>query len=399
MSQLTHLVTEAEALLPETIALRRDLHANPELGLSLPRTQAAIISALEGLGLNIHLGTALSSVTAILDTGRPGPTVLLRGDMDALPMTEDTQEPFKSTVAGAMHACGHDTHVAMLASAAKLLVDHQAELNGKVIFMFQPGEEGFGGAALMLKEGILEIAGTIDVAFAIHATPSLPPRMIGTRGGTIMASSDEFEFNVVGRGGHASQPHSALDPIPVACEIVLAAQSMVTRKVNVFDPAVVTVAHVSAGTTSNVIPEKAYVQGTIRTVSAFTRSYVHGQLEQVVRGIAAAHGADVEYELNLGYPVTVNDQNVADWARAVATGVLGDGFALEMPSPVMGAEDFSYVLEKVPGAMVFLGMCPDGVNFFQAPPNHSNRMTINESAMAAGTALYAAIALAKSAAS
>ena len=396
MDTFTGLLADAEQLLPGAIAMRRDLHQHPELGNDLPRTQAKVLEQLEGLGLSITKGKSLSSVTAVLDTGRPGPTVLLRGDMDALPMPEDTTEPFKSEVDGAMHACGHDAHTAMLAHAAKLLVARKDDLKGKVVFMFQPGEEGHGGAEIMIDEGLLDVAGKPDLAFAIHVTPSIPNKMIGTRGGTIMASSDELTIDIIGRGGHASQPHAALDPVPVACELVMAIQSMVTRKINAFDPAVVTIAHVTAGTTSNVIPERAQIHGTIRTVSAFTREQVRHELERLAHGIAAAHGATAEFNVNLGYPVTVNDATVASWSREVATGVLGEGFAIEMPTPVMGAEDFSYVLERVPGAMVFLGLCPDGINFFEAAPNHSNRMTINESGMAAGIALYAGVALAKS---
>ena len=396
MSTFPHLLEDAQALLPEAVTLRRDLHAHPELGLELPRTQAAIVTSLEGLGLSITLGKALSSVTAVLDTGRPGPTVLLRADMDALPMPEDTGEEFASTVDGAMHACGHDAHVAMLVGAAKLLVDRKEMLKGKVVFMFQPGEEGHGGADLMIQEGVLNVAGSTDLAFAIHVTPVMPNGMIGSRGGTLMASSDEFVIDIVGRGGHASQPHAALDPVPVAAELILAIQSMVTRRINAFDPAVVTVAHLTAGTTSNVIPERAQLHGTIRTVSAFTRQYVREQLTHLAENLATAHGASAEVKVRLGYPVTVNNDLVAQWASDVVNKSIGEGIFVEMPSPVMGAEDFSYVLEKVPGVMVFLGLCPEGVNFFEAAPNHSNRMVINESGMATGIALYAAVALTKS---
>lgn len=396
MDALNNLLAEAEGLLPAAVEMRREIHRHPELGLDLPVTQARILKEIDDLGLDITLGTALSSVTAVLDTGRPGPTVLLRGDMDALPMPEDTTEEFKSEVNGAMHACGHDAHVSMLAQAARILVDRRNELDGKVVFMFQPGEEGGGGAEIMIDEGVLEVAGSTDLAFAIHVTPSIPNKVIATRGGTIMASADQFYIDIVGRGGHASQPHMALDPIPVACEVVLALQSMVTRKINAFDPAVVTVAHVTSGTTTNVIPERARIEGTIRTVSALTRAQVHEEIKRVAEGVAAAHAATAEVQLDLGYPVTVNDATIADWSRDIATGVLGDGFSLEMPWPVMGAEDFSYVLEKVPGAMVFLGLCPDGLNFWEAAPNHSNKMVINESGMSAGIALYAGVALAKS---
>jgi hippurate hydrolase len=396
MLAIDSLLSEAQGLLPAAVKMRREIHRHPELGLELPRTQARILQELEGLDLNVTTGTDLSSVIAVLDTGRPGPTVLLRGDMDALPMPEDTTEEFKSTVEGAMHACGHDAHVAMLAQAAHLLCDHRDELNGKVVFMFQPGEEGSGGAEIMISEGILDVAGKTDLAFAIHVTPSVPNGIIATRGGTIMASADQFFIDVIGRGGHASQPHLAVDPIPIACEIVMALQSMVTRRINVFDPAVVTVAHVTAGTTTNVIPETARVEGTIRAVSAFTREQVPREIERIAKGICDAHSATANVDIRLGYPVTVNDTTVAQWSREIADGVLGDGVAIEMPTPVMGAEDFSYVLEKVPGAMVFLGLCPDDINFWEAAPNHSNKMVINESGMASGIALYAGVALAKS---
>ena len=398
MDNLAGLLQDAEGLLPSAVDMRRDLHAHPELGNDLPRTQAKVLEALEGLGLTISTGRGLSSVTAVLDTGRPGPTVLLRGDMDALPMPEDTTEPFRSTVDGAMHACGHDLHTSMLAHAAKLLVARQQDLKGRVVFMFQPGEEGHGGAEIMIAEGLLDVAGKPDVAFAIHVTPSLPNRWVATRGGTIMASSDQFVMTVTGKGGHASSPYAGLDPIPVAAEIVLALQTMVTRKVNVFDPAVVTVGRFTAGTTSNVIPETAELEGTIRTVSATTRAFVHEEVRRVATNIASAYGATVDVQLELGYPVTVNDAAIAAWSRSVVDGLLGEGFSLDMPSPVMGAEDFSYVLEKVPGAMVFLGVCPEGVNFLEAQGNHSNKMTVNEDAMAVGIALYAGVALAKSAA-
>ena len=285
----------------------------------------------------------------------------------------------------------------MLAGAASLLRAHVDELKGRVVFMFQPGEEGEHGARFMIDEGILDIAGRVDLAFAIHQSPNIPSGMIATKGGTLLASADEIFIDVVGRGGHASMPYLTLDPIPVACEIVLAIQSMITRKVDVFDPAVVTIAHVTAGTTSNVIPEVASIHGTVRAISAQTRQLVHDELARLVGGIAAAHAMTAELRIELGFPVTVNDAATADWTRAVSSRLLGEDKVVEMASPVMGAEDFSYVLENVPGTMVFLGTCPDGTPFTSAAPNHSNRMILDESAMATGIALHAAIALARSA--
>ncbi len=385
------LLDEATGLLADTVEFRRRLHRRPELGLELPETQAAVLDQIGDLGLEIETGTATTSVVATLDTGRPGPTVLLRGDMDALPMPEDTDVDFRSEIDGAMHACGHDAHTAMLASAARVLVGRAEHLNGQVVFMFQPGEEGFHGARVMLDEGLLE-GRNVTRAFAIHQTPSAPSGSIGTRRGPLMASADVFTVTVTGKGGHASMPHHAVDPIPIACEMVGAFQTMVTRRIEAFKPAVVTVAKIRAGTTSNVIPETAVMTGTIRSVSEKSRALVHAELEQIATHIAAAHGATASFELEPGYPVTVNDADAAGWVLDVAGDLVGD-LALEMPNPVMGAEDWSYVLQQVPGAMAFLGTCPPGVPLSQVAPNHSNRMVIDEDAMAVGTAMYAAVAL------
>ena len=389
-------VEELRPLSQAMRALRRDIHAHPELCFEEQRTSDLVAAKLTEWGIEVHRRLGKTGLVGVIRQGNSARSIGLRADMDALPMDETNDFAHRSQNQGRMHACGHDAHVAMLVGAAKLLVDRKEMLKGKVVFMFQPGEEGHGGADLMIQEGVLNVAGSTDLAFAIHVTPVMPNGMIGSRGGTLMASSDEFVIDIVGRGGHASQPHAALDPVPVAAELILAIQSMVTRRINAFDPAVVTVAHLTAGTTSNVIPERAQLHGTIRTVSAFTRQYVREQLTHLAENLATAHGASAEVKVRLGYPVTVNNDLVAQWASDVVNKSIGEGIFVEMPSPVMGAEDFSYVLEKVPGVMVFLGLCPEGVNFFEAAPNHSNRMVINESGMATGIALYAAVALTKS---
>lgn len=389
MSQ-NELIEHAQTFLPGAVALRRRLHAHPELGLELPHTQQAVLEALDGLPLTIERGTRTTSVVAMLEGGRPGPTILLRGDMDALPLHEDTGLDFTSRESGRMHACGHDAHVAMLAGAARLLAARRDALPGRVLFMFQPGEEGHFGARVMLEEGLLERAHPPAAAFAIHAAPNLPAGMIATRPSAILASNDDFQIHVRGRGGHASMPHDALDPIPVACEIVQALQTYVTRRVNAFEPAVVTVAYLRAGTTFNVIPETATMRGTIRTVSERTRKQVVGDVRGLVEGIARAHGATAELELWEGYPVTANDRDFAGFTLGVARDLFGEKRAVEMPNAFMGAEDFSYVLERLPGAMVFLGVWPEGVK--RPAPNHSNRMLLNEDAMTTGIALHAAIA-------
>jgi amidohydrolase len=387
------LVAEAGSLVEDAVALRRRIHARPETGLDLPVTQEAVLDALDRLGLPLRTGRATTSVVAVLQGDQPGPTTLLRADMDALEMPEDTGLDFASGVDGKMHACGHDAHVAMLVGAAGLLVAHRAQLRGRVVLMFQPGEEGHGGARVMLDEGLLNADGPLDRAFAIHITPNMPSGVVACRAGTIMASCDEFCITVTGRGGHASMPHDATDPVPVACEIVTALQSMMTRVVPAFDPAVLTVTRIEAGTAFNVIPESVKCDGTIRSVSDSSRDLAIAGLRQIAEHVAAAHGCRAEVELiaDRYYPVTVNDAGAAERTLEVAGGLLGPQQVVRMPTPVMGAEDWSYVLQQVPGTMAFLGAAPPGVK--HPAPNHSNRMLIDEPAMAAGIALHAAMAL------
>ena len=434
----TALVSEAGAVLDDVVALRRDLHQHPELALDLPRTQARVLDALAGLPLRVTLGRRQSSIVADLDGDRPGPTVVLRADMDALPMPEDTGLDYASHVPGVMHSCGHDAHTAMLVGAARLLADRRADLAGRVRLLFQPGEEGAGGAAIALDEGLLDArldgprdgrggeahgrgrqgeggAGSeglldgarsergvgaaasdgerVSWAFAIHQSPSIPSGLVGCKAGALMASADELHIRVRGKGGHASMPHHANDPIPVACEIVQALQTWVTRRVDVFTPAVVTVARVRAGSASNVIPETATLDGTIRTVTARVRDDAHAGVRRIAEHVAAAHDMVAEVTIEDGYPVTVNDGPAAEEVLDTARWLVGDDLTVIMPTPVMGAEDFSYILNQVPGAMAFLGTRPPGVSPADVAPNHSNRMVLDESAMATGVALYAAAAL------
>jgi len=383
------LLDEAAAVLPDAVDLRRRIHRTPELGLDLPHTQAAVLGALDGLPLTVRTGDALTSVVADLAGGAPGPTVLLRADMDALAMHEDSGVDYTSTVDGAMHACGHDAHTAMLVGAARVLAAAAPDLAGSVRFMFQPGEEGQGGARHMIDEGVLD---GVDAAFALHVSPNLPSGAVATRPGALLASADVLRITVTGRGGHASTPHLANDPMPVAAAIVQALQVLVTRRVNAFDPVVVTITRIRAGTTDNVIPERVELTGTLRAVSDGARKRVVDAMRGLVAGIAAAHEMEAELRVVPGYPVTVNDDACAGFVADVATSLLGADRVHRMPAPVMGAEDFSYVLRERPGAMGFLGVCPPGTHPARAPACHSNRMTLDEDAMGAGIALYAALA-------
>jgi amidohydrolase len=392
---VTGVHDDAVAMAAELTKLRRAIHAEPEIGLDLPRTQRKVLDALDGLPLEITLGEGLSSVTAVLRGGRPGETVLLRGDMDALPVTERANVPYASTIDGAMHACGHDLHTAMLAGAARLLSARRAELAGNVIFMFQPGEEGPGGARIMVGEGVLDAAGDRPAAaYALHvASGLLPLGLLASRAGTVMAAADTLHVTVHGRGGHGSQPHRAADPVPAACEIVLALQSMVTRQFDVFDPIVVTVGTFHAGTADNVIPDDAQFVATIRSFSPEARAAVQAAAPRLARDIASAHGLTATAEFRDGYPVTVNDAEELAFAEQTVADVLGDGRYVAAPDPLTGSEDFSYVLEQVPGAFLMLGACPPASDPFSAPFNHSAEAVFDDDVLPDGTALYAELAL------
>lgn len=388
------LLDSARVLLPDLIRVRRLLHGHPEVGLQLPVTRRLVIDELEAIGVAVHLHEHTSGLVGLIGGDIDGPAVLLRADMDALPMPEDTDLVFASTN-GAMHACGHDLHTSMLLGAARLLVGSRDRLAGPVLLMFQPGEEGDHGARWMLEEGLLSTAGITPAhAFALHVFSMFPTGMVGLRPGPLMASADELFITVTGRGGHASMPHLAADPVPVAAEIILAIETAVTRRIPVFDPAVVTFGRVVAGTAHNVIPETAVLNGTIRALSQETRSAVHELVARVAHGIAAAHDVSVEVDIQIGYPVTVNDADRFAAVASIARNLLGSGAVEELPHPMMGAEDWSYVLQQVPGVMAFLGACPPHLEAASAPPNHSNRVDFDEEAMVVGAALYAAVVLA-----
>lgn len=383
--------TEALALLPELVALRRELHAHPELGLQLPQTQQRVLEALEGLDLEITLGKEISSIVAVLRGGRPGPTVLLRGDMDALPVVEQSGLPFASQN-GNMHACGHDLHTAGLVGAARLLAAHREDLSGSVIFMFQPGEEGYGGAKIMLDEGLLEAAGEKPIgAYAIHVAPG-PRGVFMTRPGSIAAGSNQLNITVHGRGGHGSQPHQTLDPMPVAAEIVLALQSFVTRRFDAFNPIILSVTQITGSEAVNVIPESVTLRATVRTLSESSLQRVIDEAPRLAAKIAEAHGLTAEGEVEVAYPVTINDGE----ATAEVLGWLGDEFGtqrvIEMPTPMMGSEDFAYVLNDVPGTFIALLTSPEGVDPATAEFNHSPRVMFDDGVLGDQAAALATVA-------
>ncbi|HEX3907557.1 MAG TPA: M20 family metallopeptidase [Mycobacteriales bacterium] len=390
---MTVLISDA-AFQDTLVRLRRTLHADPEIGLSLPHTQRAVLDALSGLPLEITTGRSSTSVVAVLRGAPGGRAVLLRGDMDALPVIERTGLPFAAS-GDAMHACGHDLHTAMLVGAAHLLAG-QPDLPGDVVFMFQPGEEGDDGASHMVAEGVLDAAGRrVDAAFAIHVVSALlPAGFVAGRAGTALSAADTLLVTVRGAGGHGSSPHRALDPIPAACEMVTALQTFVTRSFDVFDPVVVTVGEFHAGTIANVIPDVATFSATVRSFSREAQARVTSGVTRVCEGIAAAHGLQIDAVVEPGYPVTVNSDDAVSAIRSVVIDTLGADHWIDQPTPVSGSEDFSRVLDEVPGAMVFLGATPPGLDPGTAPYNHSPEAVFDDSVLATGAALHRDVAIA-----
>jgi amidohydrolase len=391
------VLEEARALGPELIALRRELHRVPELDRDLPRTQALVLDAIAGLDLEVTTGKELSSVVAVLRGGAhdgSGPVVLLRGDMDALPIREESGLPFASEHDGRMHACGHDLHVAGLVGAARLLHERRAELSGDVVFMWQPAEETTAGALAMLDEGLLDVAGRpVDAAYCLHVMSSGRP--LGTwfsRPGPLWGASDEFVVRVVGVGGHGSAPHLTRDPIPVACEMVTALQTLVTRRVDINDPVVLTVGKFAAGTKENIIGDEAVFESTIRSFSQANRELMAEAVPRLLDGIASAHGLRAEIEWTPGYPVTVNDADEYDFARETLVDLFGEERYDEVEYADPGTEDFSYVLERVPGAYLSISACAAD-DPASAPDNHSARAVFDDSVLPDCSAFLAEVAV------
>ncbi len=378
----------------ELAELRHTLHRHPEIGLDLPVTQQTVLKKLAGLGLEISTGKSLTSVTAVLRGGQPGRAVLLRADMDALPVQERTAVEYASEVDGAMHACGHDLHTAMLIGAARLLASRREALAGDVVFMFQPGEEGWDGARHMIEEGVLDAAGPrVAAAFALHVMSARLPRgVFATRPGTVLSASSVLTVTVRGRGGHGSVPHLGLDPVPAAAEMVLALQAMVTRRFDIFDPVVVSVGTIHGGTAANVLPDEVRFQATVRTFSRSAQARMQEQAVRLSRQIGTAHGLTVDVTFDVQYPATVNDPACAELVARTAVDLFGPDRYAHMDFPHAGSEDFSRVTDQVPGCFVVYGACT-GEDHTIAPDNHSPAAAFADDVLADGAALYAALAM------
>jgi hippurate hydrolase len=381
-------------MLPELQSLRRKLHQIPEFGLELPNTLKVILDEISPLG-QITLGKSITSAVLHINGDHPGPTVLLRADMDALAVIEDTGVPYASTN-GFMHACGHDLHMAMGVGAAKILASRKSELKGEVIIFFQPGEEGHHGADVMIEEQALMVSGSKPIrAYGLHVFSSYPVGMMGSRSGPLMASAGDLLVTVTGSGGHGSMPWLSKDPISVLNEIMSALQTMVTKRFSAFDPVIVNIGWVRAGdtATTNVIPETASFGATVRVFSEENATKLKQYTQELVDSIATGFGLSATVEFTRATKVLMNDPQAISSVEKVTSELFGTSRYINLPTPIAGGEDFASIVSEVPGAFVFMGACPPGIDHTTAATNHSNKAVFDDSVLGDGAALLASLAV------
>ncbi len=379
-----HIRNLAHEHLPEITAARRHLHQHPELSWQEQETAALIRKFLSPLNLELRTTDNLHATVAIIRGAKPGRTVGLRADIDALPITEKSELLYRSQNVGCMHACGHDGHTAVLLGAAKILAELRHELRGNIVCVFQPAEEHNGGGKALLASNLLQ--GTdIGAFFALHAWPYLPAGTIGLRHGAMMSAIDDFEVIIHGKSGHAAHPLLAIDPVLISAHVITAVQSLVTRERHGADPAVVSVTMIHGGTADNVIPAEVRLGGTIRTLHAETRERMNRRFTELVQGVAQSFGGHAEVKIDPGYPALVNDDRMVDLVEKVANEVVGSSKVVELKEPSMGGEDFAYYLQKYPGAMFRLGAGP-------ASPLHSDTFNFNDDALETGMTMMANLA-------
>ena len=381
-------ITVPERLSDDVIAIRRDLHMHPELGFEEHRTANIVAGRLRALGFDVHEHVGRTGVVGVIHGAKPGRTIMLRADMDALPIAEERTHSYRSQSEGRMHACGHDGHVAILLGAAALIADSRDELAGTVCLVFQPAEEGLGGAKVMIEDGLFERF-KIERAYGLHLSTKYRTGVLGFREGPMYASSDSIEIDVTGIGGHGSAPHDAVDPIYTAATFITSVQQVVSRQVDPLEPAVVTIGSIHAGTTHNVIPRQCRMLGTVRAFSTNVREAMPGRIERVLKACCEASGATYDYTYLWRYPVTANDPQQTQYARALAEHVVGDRMVVDA-SQLMGAEDFSFFAERVPACFYTLGASSSPET---SHPHHSSLFDIDEAALSNGVAMMTALAL------
>jgi hippurate hydrolase len=388
------VLAQAQAMLPELQNLRRKLHAIPEFGLELPNTLRVILEQIDGLG-TITTSEQISSAVLHIKGAEPGPTVLLRADMDALAVVEDTGLEYASTN-GYMHACGHDLHMAMGVGAAKILASRKDQLKGEVIIFFQPGEEGHHGADVMLEQGDHMVTGNKPIrAYGLHVFSSYPLGMMGSKAGPLMASAGDLFVTVSGSGGHGSMPWLSKDPISVLNEIMSSLQTMVTKRFNAFDPVIVNIGWVKAGdqATTNVIPDSASFGATVRVFSEENSAKLKTFTTELAESIAKGFGLTATVEFTRATKVLMNNPEAIKSVEEVTSRMFGPGRYINLPTPIAGGEDFASIVHEIPGAFVFMGAAPVGVNAATAATNHSNKAVFDDAVLADGAALLAELAI------
>jgi amidohydrolase len=385
---MSALITVPRDLTDDVVAVRRDLHMHPETAFAEHRTAALVARRLRDLGYEVHEGIGKTGVVGVLTGTRPGRTIMLRADMDALPITEETKHEYRSRSDGRMHACGHDGHVAVLLGAAALIAARRDELAGRICVVFQPAEEGAGGAQVMLDDGLFERF-PIERAYGLHLSSKYPTGTLGFREGPMYASSDSIEIEVRGVGGHGSAPHDAVDPIYAAAAFVTSVQQVVSRQIDPLEPAVVTIGAIHGGTIHNVIPRTCRMMGTVRAFSEDVRAAMAERIERVLHACCDASGATYDYAYFDRYPVTANDADQTRYARELARATFGDERVVDA-AMLMGAEDFSFYAQRVPACFYTLG-CSGGPQ--TSHPHHSSLFDIDEAALPTGVAMMTALAL------
>ncbi|HVN14635.1 MAG TPA: amidohydrolase [Anaerolineales bacterium] len=387
-------LSEAQKLFPYTQSMRRDFHMHPELGFREVRTAGIVAKELEALGLEVTKGVGKTGVVALLESSKPGPTVLLRFDMDALPIVEETGAEYASQNHGVMHACGHDGHTAIGLTVARMLNAHRDELTGTVKFVFQPseemsGEEGLGGAEMMIRDGVLDDPKP-DYTLALHLWNEQPVGWINIAGGPVMAGAEQFFIRIIGKGGHGAAPHTTVDPVAAAAQVITALQTIVARNINPMHTAVVSVTSIHGGTAFNVIPQEVTLEGTIRTFESGVRERVLKHFDEIVRGVANAFGCRVEMNVKRITPAVVNSENIAERVQDSARRVFPESNLDTGNYTTMGAEDMAFMLERVPGCFFFVGSAnhEKGLDY----GHHHPKFDVDESALPRAAALMATAA-------
>ena len=365
-------------------SLRRELHRIPETAFREEKTSSFVSKYLMELGLEVQTGIAETGVVGLLELGNKGKTLMIRADMDALPIPEKTGLPFSSLHEGLMHACGHDAHMAMALGASSILSKRGKTLKGRIKFVFQPAEEGPGGAKPMIDAGVLENP-QVDFAIGCHLHDSVEGT-IGVKAGTVLAANDRFDLKILGQGGHGAMPHLCVDPLDVGVQVINALQRIASRKMDPLKPFVLTIGRFHSGSSFNVIPEHAEMAGTTRTFDRGVWDSIKEQMEKVIKGVCESMGAGYEFGYSRGYPPTVNDASMAGIVRACAAKVVGEENVFD-PEPIMAGDDMSFFLERVPGFFYFLG-----VGRGNSAPLHNSKFDFNEEVLLSGTEMYLRLA-------